>query len=69
MKISVLLNQFFFLRMVDCFVVLKRAQYFITCNGKYYGDVNFDEPLIRNKLSPKEDLNILEQITDNKKGE
>ena len=41
-------------------VVLKRAQYFITCNGKYYGDVDFDEPLIRNKLSPKEDLNILE---------
>ena len=41
-------------------VVLKRAQYFITCNGKYYGDVAFDEPLIRNRLSPKEDLNILE---------
>ena len=41
-------------------VVLKRAQYFITCNGKYYGDVAFDEPLIRNKLAPKEDLNILE---------
>ena len=37
-------------------MVLKRAQYFITCNGKYYGDVDFDEPLIRNKLSPKEDL-------------
>ena len=30
-------------------VVLKRAQYFITCNGKYYGDVDFDEPLIRIK--------------------
>ncbi|MCC3863502.1 putative DNA modification/repair radical SAM protein [Terrisporobacter petrolearius] len=41
-------------------VVLKRAQYFITCNGKYYGDVSFDEPLIRDKLAPKEDLNILE---------
>ena len=41
-------------------VVLKRAQYFITCNGKYYGDVAFDEPLIRNRLTPKEDLNILE---------
>ena len=41
-------------------VVLKRAQYFITCNGKYYGDVAFDEPLIRNRLAPKEDLNILE---------
>lgn len=41
-------------------VVLKRAQYFITCNGKYYGDVAFDEPLIRDRLTPKEDLNILE---------
>ena len=41
-------------------VVLKRAQYFITCNGKYYGDVSFDESLIRNRLTPKEDLNILE---------
>ena len=41
-------------------VVLKRAQYFITCNGKYYGDVSFDEPLIRQRLTPKEDLNILE---------
>jgi putative DNA modification/repair radical SAM protein len=45
-------------------VVLKRAQYFITCNGKYYGDVDFDEPLIRTKLSPKEDLNILESQGD-----
>lgn len=41
-------------------VVLKRAQYFITCNGKYFGDVGFDEELIKNRLSPKEDLNILE---------
>ncbi|MGL6106456.1 putative DNA modification/repair radical SAM protein [Romboutsia sp.] len=41
-------------------VVLKRAQYFITCKGRYYGDVNFDEPLIRHRLAPKEDLNILE---------
>ena len=32
----------------------------ITCNGKYYGDVSFDEPLIRKRLTPKEDLNILE---------
>ena len=41
-------------------VVLKRAQYFITCNGKYYGDVAFDETIIRKRLEPKEDLNILE---------
>lgn len=41
-------------------IVLKRAQYFITCLGKYYGSVGFDEPLIRTKLTPKEDLNILD---------
>ncbi|WP_026888143.1 putative DNA modification/repair radical SAM protein [Clostridium beijerinckii] len=31
-------------------VVLKRAKYFITCNGKYHGDVLFDNIKIRNKL-------------------
>lgn len=31
-------------------VVMKRAQYFITCNGKYYGDVVFNDQLIRNRL-------------------
>ena len=53
-------NSLDFLDLKKLGIVLKRAQYFITCNGKYYGDVDFDEPLIRNKLSPKEDLNILE---------
>lgn len=31
-------------------VVLKRAKYFITCNGKYHGDVLFDTIKIKNKL-------------------
>ena len=31
-------------------VVLKRCKYFITCNGKYFGDTAFDEEKIRNKL-------------------
>lgn len=31
-------------------VVLKRAKYFITCSGKYYGDVLFDDIKIKNKL-------------------
>ncbi|MBO8137830.1 MAG: putative DNA modification/repair radical SAM protein [Desulfotomaculum sp.] len=31
-------------------VVLKRARYFITCRGKYFGDVNIREDLIKNKL-------------------
>lgn len=31
-------------------VVLKRAKFFVTCNGKYYGEVGFSESLIREKL-------------------
>ncbi|WP_291650934.1 putative DNA modification/repair radical SAM protein [Clostridium sp.] len=31
-------------------IVLKRAKYFITCKGKYYGDVAFDEEKIRTRL-------------------
>ena len=33
--------------------VLKRAQYFITCNGKYYGQVKFEETAIRSQLAVK----------------
>lgn len=36
-------------------VVLKRAQYFITCRGKYYGDVGFDRDKIENRLLIKEE--------------
>lgn len=36
-------------------VVLKRAQYFITCRGKYYGDVGFDKDKIENRLLIKEE--------------
>lgn len=35
-------------------VVLKRARFFITCNGKYCGDKLFDEAYIRGQLSTKE---------------
>ncbi|MBW6411717.1 putative DNA modification/repair radical SAM protein [Clostridium weizhouense] len=31
-------------------ITLKRAKYFITCNGKYYGEVSFDDNKIKNKL-------------------
>lgn len=31
-------------------VVLKRAKYFITCKGKYYGDVSFNDENIRTRL-------------------
>lgn len=38
-------------------VVLKRARYFITCRGKYYGDVPFRSESIRSSLvDRKEDL-------------
>lgn len=33
-------------------IVLKRAQYFITCNTKYYGQVDIDEDKIRRMLTP-----------------
>lgn len=33
-------------------VVLKRAKYFITCQGKYYGDCKFDNIHIRQQLLP-----------------
>lgn len=41
-------------------VVLKRAQYFITCRGKYYGSVDFDDEKIKKALMPKVDLNIID---------
>ncbi|WP_333870521.1 putative DNA modification/repair radical SAM protein [Desulforamulus putei] len=35
-------------------VVLKRARYFITCRGKYYGEVPFREDVIKQRLVPKQ---------------
>lgn len=37
-------------------VVVKRARYFITCRGKYYGDVDFDSVKIEKRLLPVEAL-------------
>lgn len=42
-------------------VVLKRAQYFIICKGKYYGDVPFKHEFVYKKLSPKIDFNEVEK--------
>ncbi|MBD7911166.1 MULTISPECIES: putative DNA modification/repair radical SAM protein [Clostridium] len=48
-------------------IVIKRAQYFITCKGKYYGSVSFDHMKIKKALTPKFDLNLIdddaEQLT------
>ena len=42
-------------------VVLKRAQYFIICKGKYYGDVPFKHEFVYRKLCPKIDFNEVEK--------
>lgn len=42
-------------------IVIKRAQYFITCKGKYYGSVTFDDDRIRKALTPKFDLNMIDE--------
>ena len=48
-------------------VVLKRAKYFITCKGKYYGDVSFNDEKIRTSLlymdKPKVDDENSEQVS------
>ncbi|GMQ57173.1 putative DNA modification/repair radical SAM protein [Vallitalea sediminicola] len=43
-------------------IVLKRARFFITCNGKYYGEKNLDPDTIKNILNP---LPPYEQLTLN----
>ncbi len=48
-------------------IVLKRARYFITCKGKYYGDVAFDDEKIRKRLLyitlPKNNFDTSEQLS------
>lgn len=45
-------------------IVIKRAQYFITCKGKYYGLVPFDDMKIKKALTPKFDLNYIDNETE-----
>lgn len=44
-------------------VVLKRARYFITCQGKYYGEVPMQEDFIKQKLLPKSHKEVWQQLT------
>ena len=44
-------------------VVLKRARYFITCNGKFYGDKSMKKTSIRNYLLDYESLDKPQQIS------
>ena len=44
-------------------VILKKSKYFITCDGKYYGNISFDDLIIKNKLledsyKPSSKINI-----------
>ena len=43
-------NSLDFLDLKKLGIVLKRAQYFITCRGKYFGAVSFDELNIKKAL-------------------
>ena len=54
-------NSLDFLDLKKLGIVLKRAQYFITCRGKYFGAVSFDELKIKKALKPKVDLNYLDE--------
>ena len=36
-------------------VVIKRAKYFLTCSGRYFGERNFDPETIRNAILQMED--------------
>ncbi|MCT8977019.1 putative DNA modification/repair radical SAM protein [Clostridium sp. CX1] len=45
-------------------IVIKRAQYFITCKGKYYGTVSFDDIKIKKALTPKLDLNSIDESAE-----
>lgn len=52
-------------------IVLKRAQYFITCKGKYYGLNNMDKQIIRSKIidrAPINDQVIQLSMFDNRGG-
>lgn len=42
-------------------IVLKRAQYFITCKGRYYGSVDVDSEKIKTALTPSIDLNEVDK--------
>lgn len=54
-------NSLDFLDLKKLGIVLKRAQYFITCRGKYFGAVSFDELKIKKALKPKVDLNYIDE--------
>lgn len=55
------INSLDFIDLKKLGIVIKRAQYFVTCKGKYFGAVAFDDVKIRSALKPKFDLNIIDE--------
>lgn len=43
-------------------VVLKRARYFITCQGQYFGGIDIDSPVLRSRLEELPSGNRFEQL-------
>lgn len=43
-------------------IVLKRARFFITCKGRYYGEASYREDTIRSLLLPARDLNQADSL-------
>ena len=44
-------------------VVLKRAKFFITCSGKFYGDKNMERERLKNYLLDYESFDKVQQIS------
>ena len=55
------INSLDFIDLKKLGIVIKRAQYFVTCRGKYFGAVTFDDEKIRRALTPKFDLNVIDE--------
>lgn len=58
------INSLDFIDLKKLGIVIKRAQYFIICRGKYFGAVAFDDEKIKRALTPKIDLNIIEEESE-----
>ena len=58
------INSLTFIDLKKLGIVIKRAQYFITCGGKYFGCVPLDNEKIKKALTPKIDLNLLEEDSE-----
>ena len=58
------INSLTFIDLKKLGIVIKRAQYFVTCGGKYFGCVPLDYEKIKRALTPKIDLNLLEEDSE-----